>query len=345
MKAPYASAASRAATHMWQPPDLSLRRVARSPQARPLRPLGPPRRPPTPQLPWRRSGRGQRSWSGTSTRSLPHHPRRRARGRVASDRGALGTSTGARLRSRSIHPKGCSYVSGSAALHRPRADTARPCGAEGRSARRSRCCCCTWRHNVTHHNYGRNLSCLSADLRAVNPGDVRPPPQVCAPRALEDPQTPSREWLGQEIPSMRSWTACGYTCTPRLRRRQVRALRHSNWCRTSTTTSCSSTAKRREEVWSRPRRGSRSGLGRSYGRIVADIRVNQPSFRAWLGGTRFWTKWELQQIRMAQTRMTRRVARWFPLGAETWPEFARVAQQHRPGPCGAPRASLAGMRR
>lgn len=40
-------------------------------------------------------------------------------------------------------------------------------------------------------------------------------------------------------------------------------------------------------------------------------------------GTRFWTKWELQQLRIAQTRMTRRVVRWFPRGTDTWPECAR----------------------
>lgn len=34
-------------------------------------------------------------------------------------------------------------------------------------------------------------------------------------------------------------------------------------------------------------------------------------------------RWELQHLHIAQTRMTRRIARWFPPGTETWPEFAR----------------------
>lgn len=40
---------------------------------------------------------------------------------------------------------------------------------------------------------------------------------------------------------------------------------------------------------------------------------------AWASDTRFWTKWELNQLRVAQTRITRRVAGRFPTGQENWP--------------------------
>lgn len=46
---------------------------------------------------------------------------------------------------------------------------------------------------------------------------------------------------------------------------------------------------------------------------------------AWASGARFWAKCELQQLRIAQALVTRRISRWFPPGTETWPEFARRA--------------------
>lgn len=36
-----------------------------------------------------------------------------------------------------------------------------------------------------------------------------------------------------------------------------------------------------------------------------------------------WTAHELSQVRSLQLKMTRRIAHWFPLDGEPWPEYAR----------------------
>lgn len=53
------------------------------------------------------------------------------------------------------------------------------------------------------------------------------------------------------------------------------------------------------------------------------LRLSASPSIAWASGTHFWKKWELQQLRIAQTRITRRIATWFPSGTQMWPEFAR----------------------
>lgn len=56
----------------------------------------------------------------------------------------------------------------------------------------------------------------------------------------------------------------------------------------------------------------------------------------WASGTRLWTKWELQQTRMAQTRMTRRTHReMVSVESRTWGCTPQPGHAIR----GAPRAS------
>lgn len=70
-----------------------------------------------------------------------------------------------------------------------------------------------------------------------------------------------------------------------------------------------------------------STCARACGRHVAaktrTLHLAMDTCFGWACGTRHWTKRELGQLRVAQTWMTRRVARWFPEGGKQRPNFTR----------------------